>query len=32
MKIWIEALVQIHFIAINSFDELVVTTEGKSYL
>lgn len=32
VKTWIEALEQIHFITINSFDELVITPVGRSHL
>jgi len=32
VRVWIETLEQIHFIAINSFDELVVTPNGRSHL
>ena len=29
---WIEALQQIHFITKNSFDELVITSDGENFL
>jgi predicted transcriptional regulator len=29
---WIEALQQIHFINKNSFDELVITSDGENFL
>lgn len=32
VMIWIEALERIHFVTINSFDELVVTPDGRRYL
>jgi ribosomal protein S19E (S16A) len=32
VRIWIETLEQIHFIARNLFDELVVTPNGRSHL
>jgi hypothetical protein len=32
VKTWVDALKQIHLVAINSFNELVITSEGKNYL
>ena len=32
VRTWIETLMEIHFIAINSFNELTITSEGKNYL
>jgi hypothetical protein len=32
VKTWIETLMEIHFIEMNSFNELVVTPDGKNYL
>lgn len=32
VRTWIETLMEIHFIAINSFNELAITSEGKNYL
>jgi predicted transcriptional regulator len=32
VRTWIETLMEMHFIAINSFNELVITSEGKNYL
>ena len=32
VKIWVETLEQIGFIAKNSFNELVVTPDGENYL
>jgi hypothetical protein len=32
VRTWIETLMEIHFIAINSFNELAITPEGKNYL
>jgi predicted transcriptional regulator len=32
VRTWIETLLEIHFIAINSFNELAITPEGKNYL
>jgi hypothetical protein len=32
VKIWVETLIQIRFIAVNSCNELEVTSEGQYYL
>lgn len=32
VKTWIETLREIHFIAVNFFNETVITPDGKSYL
>jgi hypothetical protein len=32
VRTWIETLMEIHFIAINSFNELAITPDGKNYL
>jgi hypothetical protein len=32
VKIWIETLIEIHFIKLNPFNELVLTPSGKDYL
>ena len=32
VKTWMDALKQIHFVVINHFNELVITSEGKNYL
>jgi hypothetical protein len=32
VRIWIETLMEIHFIAMNSFNELAITPDGKNYL
>ena len=32
VKIWVETLIQIRFIAMNSFNELEITSEGQNYL
>ena len=32
VKIWVETLLQIHFIDENFFDELVITSGGKDFL
>ena len=32
VKTWMDTLKQIHFVVINHFNELVITSEGKNYL
>ncbi|MGH9978656.1 MAG: hypothetical protein ACRD8Z_22920 [Nitrososphaeraceae archaeon] len=32
VKTWIETLMEIHFIAMNSHNELSITPDGKNYL
>jgi hypothetical protein len=32
VKIWIETLIEIHFIDINSFNEIILTPDGNRYL
>jgi hypothetical protein len=32
VRTWIETLMEIHFIAMNSFNELAITPDGKNYL
>jgi hypothetical protein len=32
VKTWIATLMEIHFITVNSFSKLVVTSEGNNYL
>ena len=32
VRTWIETLMEIHFIAMNSFNELAITQESKNYL
>ena len=32
VRTWIETLMDIHFIAMNSFNELAITPDGKNYL
>lgn len=32
VKTWVDALKQIHLVAINKFNELVITTDGRNYL
>jgi hypothetical protein len=32
VKTWIDALKQIHYVATNQFNELVITSDGKNYL
>ena len=32
VKIWIETLIQFHYIAMSSFNELTITSEGQNYL
>jgi hypothetical protein len=32
VRTWIERLMETHFIAINSFNELAITPDGKNYL
>jgi hypothetical protein len=32
VKTWIDALKQIHFLVTNYFGELIITSEGESYL
>jgi hypothetical protein len=32
VRTWIEKLMEIHFIAMNSFNELAITPDGKNYL
>jgi hypothetical protein len=32
VRTWIETLMEIHFIAMDSFNELAITPDGKNYL
>ena len=32
VKTWIDALKQIHYVATNQFNEIVITSDGKNYL
>ena len=32
VRTWIETLMEIHFIAMNPFNELAITPDGKNYL
>lgn len=32
VRTWIETLMEIYFIAMNSFNELAITPDGKNYL
>ena len=32
VKTWVDALKQIHFVDINQFNELVITSDGKNHL
>ncbi len=32
VRTWIETLMEIHFIAMNSFNELAIPPDGKNYL
>jgi hypothetical protein len=32
VRTWVETLMEIHFIAMNSFNELAITPDGKNYL
>ena len=32
VRTWIETLMEIHFIAMNSLNELAITPDGKNYL
>ncbi len=32
VRTWIETLMEIHFIAMNSFNEFTITPDGKNYL
>ena len=32
VKTWIETLMEIHFISVNLFNEIVITQDGKNYL